>query len=415
MKRRANNLSQVKARCRKARQTANLDLSQCSLDQPAVMEIVQCLQDDNIEHLNLSQCRWSCLDDNMIVECTNLLQDCLHQMASRLRMVDLSHSWLGNQTTAVVLQSLHAAVTDRDTEFALEKLRVRGMDFADEACLQAVAALLDGSFPRLQTIDFASSRGLENEQVVLLAEKISNDEEKITLREVNFSACFHDQPAAVMIEALCQQRHLKTLVLTRNFIGSASRTALIQLLETCQSLKQLKFDFVGTLLSAGNSKRFAQSLAASTVEELEVSLLISEPRSMRQVLSALPTSESLRLLTIDGVALPMLAAVLPRFTRLRTLVLKGDFAWTPMVQEAFYHNASLQECITTCRCQSKEKFDLDALMERNRAITQWHGATPTQRAVYELLWPLVLSRQPMHSALAASCCLDLLRRGVVEA
>jgi hypothetical protein len=412
-----NRLNQIKQRCAAARDSGRLELQNCALDTKAVEEIVACLVDEDacIEHVNLSHTRWLCCSSTALVaNSLGFLSQCLSRpsVAANLKSLNLSHSSLGSHAMARLLSGLRMGVKGQ-TDCGLEELRLRGLNFARPESLEVIETALDG-FPGLQVLDCAFSRGFAGSRISAVVKTLTDHGKSSMLREVSFSSCFHDEQAAPVIAALCQYGHLETLLIDRNFLGDSSRRTLIQLLETSKTLRRLKFDFVGTLLSAGSVQPFADSLAASSVEVLEISLLIAEPRTMRQVLFALPASKRLQELSIDGVALPILASVLSRFASLRKLVIKGDFEWSAELQQAFYHNRSLQECIVLY-----DKFemqdDLDAMTERNRAIARWERADQKQRAALLLLWPQLLSKRPMQTVLTASCCLDMLRRGVVEA
>lgn len=397
----------VQARCEAARQDGrHLDLHRCRLNVNDMKDVVDCLETGSIESIDLSYCGWYSRGDDVVAELLEILGASLRQITKKVKMLNLSYNTLGNYAISKILGSLTNA-----SENGLEELYVRGLQFGHDEHSNAILGVVD-QFPGIRVLDFAGCRGLGDHQISILEEKLNVKCEKSVLREVNFSSCFRDQEAARIIQTLIHQPCLETIVLSRNFLGNSSEISMMELFKKSRSLRTLKFDFIGNLLS---SRSFASSLAASSVQVLELSLVIAAPKSMRRVLSALPESKSLRILSIDGVALPEVARVVHRFTSLETLVIKGAFVWTPVIQRGFYHNRSLQKCITTCQ-QSDQNDDLDALTKRNQAITRWHQANQSQRAaILSELWPRFLSNRPLQSSLNASCCLDLLRRGVVEA
>lgn len=404
---------EISQRVFEARTSGELDVMSCTLDPTALRKVVQCLERGNIHTLILARCHWHNREQSHTSQelMTGMLVECLRKkhVAVNLEVLDLSHL-SSNQTVVALLSSLLQGQTDYLC--SLRELRIRGTGLTGEAAGQVIAAVIR-SCPRLRVLDLSNSRKLGSDGVRALAWGLQNQCKQSTLKEVRCAACLDDDDAAVFISAMAQLPCLESIDLTMNLLGLASRALLTSLLKTTTTLRTLKIGYFGNLLATGNAHPFATSLAASSLEKLDLSLYLAHPKSIRHVLTVLPYCQSLQVLAISGAAMPLVAKVLPQFSSLHSLDIRGSFEWNNSVQSAFFENRSLHGCITV-NDDFPHKGSLDALVKRNRALTLWQQANQKERAMLTVLWPQILCQSRGDSVVGLSCFLGLLRRGFVE-
>ena len=397
-----------------AKTIGKIHLQHCLLNEDIIERLISCLEEYPVHVLDLSYCRWDRQRDNMM-ESFLLLGNCLRQqnVASHLRILDLSYLSTSHGNILKLLEGLLEGASGGTGECpALRQLHLRGTNLTGEDGGKTLAAVTKAC-RHLDVLNLASSRKLGSSGLAAFAQGLEDNTTKSGLREINLSACLRDEDAAVVIQALANLPRLETLILTRNLLGVASRAALTRLLETTRTLRSLKFGYHGTLLTCGNAQPFAASLAASTVEALDLSLYVAQPGCLRHILGTLPQHKSLQVLAIDCAALSLLMNVLPRFSSLHTLIIRGNFEWTESVQKSFYENQSLHQRIAV-DANFEQTCDLRALVYRNRAIDAWQKASQEERATLIGLWPNILFKMSGISALAFSCSVDVIRRVLVE-